>query len=277
MTYNVRCAGGDSKSKDNNWPARREDLARLIEQENPDAIGFQEVEPGQLKWLKDRLCDYKFIGVGRNADGGGESSPVAYRHSRYVAVTNGTFWLSEEPDRPGSKGWDAALPRICTYAVLKDKATGKSFCFANTHTDHVGAKAREKGMMLVIGRMKEFGRGAPIVFTGDHNCIETDKPARAVSKMLKDALYLSSSPPEGPWRSFNGWKWRDEEMSIADALKRPEDRRNTAPDGSRALRIDYIYVSPGTRVLDYRTVADPRPKKKLYPSDHFPCVSTVEF
>mgnify|MGYP003317815813 CR=1 FL=1 len=41
-------------------------------------------------------------------------------------------------------------------------------------------------------------------------------------------------------------------------------------------RIDYIYVSDGMKVLDYRTVSDPRPGKKLYPSDHFPVVATVE-
>ena len=41
-------------------------------------------------------------------------------------------------------------------------------------------------------------------------------------------------------------------------------------------RIDYIYVSPDVTVLDYATVADPRPGRKLYPSDHFPVVATVE-
>lgn len=41
-------------------------------------------------------------------------------------------------------------------------------------------------------------------------------------------------------------------------------------------RLDYIYVSPGVRVKDYRTVSMPRPGKKLYPSDHFPVTATVE-
>ena len=35
----------DVKSKDNNWAARRVDLAHMIEDENPDVIGFQEVLP----------------------------------------------------------------------------------------------------------------------------------------------------------------------------------------------------------------------------------------
>ena len=144
-------------------------------------------------------------------------------------------------------------------------------------------------MLLIIERMKEFGAGCPIVFTGDHNCRETEAPAQAVSKLLLNALYLSETPPAGPWRTFSGWKWRDREYPAVDALKLPENVRNArkgSPDAEKdknggyvwedcGARIDYIYVSPGVRVLDYATRADPRPGEKLYPSDHFPVVSTI--
>ena len=277
MTYNIRYERGDRKSPDNNWIARRDDLADLIARENPDVAGFQEVEPGQLKWLAGRFADYTFVGVGRNADGGGEASPVAFRTSRFASVTNGTFWLSETPDTPGSKGWDAAHPRVCTYAILKDRETGKTFSFANTHTDHKGEVAREKGMLLVIDRMKDFGRGAPIVFTGDHNCLEYEKPAVAVSQILTDALYLSKTQPEGSWRTFNFWHWYAHELTIAAALRKDVRERSIEGDRSDLKRIDYIYVSPGTTVLDYRTVPATRPHAHLYPSDHFPSVATLVF
>jgi len=35
-------------------------------------------------------------------------------------LRDGTFWLSETPEKVGSKGWDAALPRIMTWVKLKD-------------------------------------------------------------------------------------------------------------------------------------------------------------
>jgi endonuclease/exonuclease/phosphatase family metal-dependent hydrolase len=181
--------------------------------------------------------------------------------------------LSGTPDAPGVVGWGAACPRVCSYLVLRDKATGRRLCFANTHTDHVSAEAREKGMLLIIERMKAFGDGAPIIFTGDHNCRETEAPAAAVSKMLVNALYESETPPRGPWRTFNGWKWRDAEPSTLDALKESPEARN-APE--RECRIDYIYATRGARVLDYATVADARPGKRLYPSDHYPVVATME-
>ena len=130
-------------------------------------------------------------------------------------------------------------------------------------------------MLLVVERMKEFGANAPIVLVGDHNCLEFEKPALAVSKLLDNALYESVTPPEGPWRTCNHWQWRDREVMIADALKKPVEERSAYGDDIE--RIDYIYVSPGTRVLAYRTRATPRPDTKLYPSDHFPTVATLVF
>ena len=65
MTYNIRCEGCDRNSPDNNWLARRDDLADLIVRENPDVAGFQEVEPGQLKWLAGRFADGTQTAEGR--------------------------------------------------------------------------------------------------------------------------------------------------------------------------------------------------------------------
>ncbi len=277
MTYNIRYSAGDVDSADNNWPARREALAQLVENERPEVVGFQEVLPDQLTWLRGRFPAYEFIGVGRNANGDGEASPVAFLKERFSVVTNGAFWLSTTPDTPGSKSWGAAFPRVCTYAVLKDKGTGQVFSFADTHTDHKSEEAREKGMLLIIERMKEFCKGAPIVFVGDHNCLEYEKPAQRVAKLLKDALYVSETPPEGSWRTFNYWRYKEKEHTITDALAKPVHERSVSGSKSDSKRIDYIYVSPGTKVLNYQTIATPRPGTKLYPSDHFPSVATLVF
>lgn len=278
MTYNIRYSDGDRKSKDRNWEVRKSDLADLVARENPDVVGFQEVLPEQKAFLEGRFPGYVFVGEFRNADRkSGEASPIAYRKDRFDAVDSGTFWLSETPDVPGSQSWGAMFPRICSWAVLMDKVSGSRFAFANAHTDHKSELAREKGMLLAIERMKMFGNGCPIVFTGDHNCLEYEKPALAVSEILKDAMYLSETQPEGPWRTANGWRWCDRETTIAEAMKKPVKERNFIAGGRRANRIDYIYVSPDTRVLSYRTIAEPRPGTRLYPSDHFPSVATIEF
>ena len=288
-SYNIRLATGD-KGTPNDWLERRDDMIALIREMDLDVFGLQEVRPEQAKYLAEKLSEYAYVGEHRGEDRkSDEASPVCYRRDRFTALKSGTFWLSETPDVPGRKGWGAACPRVCSWLLLEDRRTGRRFCFANTHTDHVSEQARKEGMLLIIERMKKFGAGVPIVFTGDHNCRETEAPAAAVSKILKNALYESETTPQGPWRTFNGWKWRDVEFSAVDAMKLPENVRNArkgSPDAEKTKnggyvwedcgpRIDYIYVSPGVRVLDYATRCDARPGKKLYPSDHFPLTATV--
>ena len=290
-TYNIRLQPGD-KGTPNAWESRKADFLNLLRRLDLDAFGLQEVCPGQAEYITNNLPQYVLVGEHRNADRvSGEASPVLYRKDRFDALKCGTFWLSETPEVPGRKGWGAACPRVCSWMWLKDRKTGKTFCFANTHTDHVSALARKEGMLLIIRRMHEFAPpGTPVIFTGDHNCRETEEPAQAVSKLLKNALYISETPPTGPWRTFTGWHWREKEYSTTDALKLAPHVRNArkgSPDADKrtnggyvwedcGARIDYIYVSDGIRVKSYATRDDPRPGTKLYPSDHFPVTAVIE-
>ena len=289
-TYNIRCATPKDKG-DRSWNARRKDFFAQLHKFNLDVFGLQEVTVGQYKEIEKEFSEYAMVGRFREAkDFSGEAVPVCYRKSRFDLEKSGTFWLSATPDKPGSKSWGSSLPRVCTYVILKDKKSGKKLCFANAHTDHKSGAAREKGMLLVVNRMKEFGSGAPIVFVGDHNCLETDAPAKSVSRLLKDAIYVTKTPPKGPWRTFTAWNWRDKEVSAVDALKLPEKVRNASkesPDADKAknggykwvdcgAKIDFLYVSSDITVRTYKTFADPRPGKKCYYSDHFPIVSDIE-
>ncbi len=288
-TYNIRLSLGDRKTP-NAWELRKHDLVALIRKMNLDAFGMQEVRPDQAEFLREQLPEYIFVGEHRGADRkSDEASPVFYRKSRFEALKSGTFWLSETPDVPGVKGWGAACPRVCSWMWLKDRETGKTFCFANTHTDHVSALARKEGMLLVIERMKQFGAGAPIIFTGDHNCRENEEPAQAVTNILDNALYVSATPPEGSWRTFSGWNYREKEYSAVDAMKLPVTLRNArkgSPDAEKkdgkyvwedcGPRIDYIYVSRDVKVKSIKTWNETRPGTKLYHSDHFPVTAQIE-
>ena len=290
-SYNIRTQGADIDTP-NAWDERKADMVELMRRIDFDVVGLQEVCPDQAAYITNSLPQFRMVGEFRNEDRvSGEASPVCYRADRFELQKAGTFWLSETPEEPGVKGWGAACPRVCSWAILKDRRTGSSFCFANTHTDHVSELARKEGMLLIIRRMREFApAGTPVVFTGDHNCRETEAPSLAVAKLLKNALYISETPPEGSWRTFCGWAWRDREYPAVDAMKLPENVRNArkgSPDATKkngkhvwedcGPRIDYIYVSEGTRVLSYATHADARPGTKLYPSDHFPLSAVVQF
>ena len=260
-TYNIRLSPGD-RGTENDWEERKADLVDLVKKMDLDAFGMQEVCPDQAQYLREKLPEFEFVGDHREADRkSGEASPVFYRKSRFDAEKRGTFWLSETPDVPASKSWNTACTRVCSYLILKDRTTGKRFCFANTHTDHISAEAREKGMLLIIERMKKFGAGAPIVFTGDHNCCYDDSPAVAVRKILKDSRDVTETKDPGPRNTYHGF-----------------GRHVDGPAGCGDVKrnyIDYIYVSDGTRVLDVETHGDKRPGTDLYPSDHFPVTATI--
>jgi len=261
-SYNIRLSPGD-KGTPNDWELRKADMVALVKKMDLDVFGLQEVCPDQAQYLRENLPEFALIGEHRESDRiSGEASPVCYRKSRFDELKTGTFWLSETPDTPGLKGWGAACPRVCSYLVLREKTSGRTFCFANTHTDHISELAREKGMLLVIEQMKTFGAGAPIVFTGDHNCCYDEPPAQAVRKVLKDARDVSEAPLKGPRNTFQGFgKYRDGPVNGSGKMK--------------DYCIDYIYVSDGVCVLDFVTYDDRRSGTDLYPSDHFPVAATV--
>ena len=91
------------------------------------------------------MPNYDFIGVGRD-DGAqnGEFAAIFYRTDKFELLAHGDFWLSEITDRP-NKGWDAALPRVCSWGKFRDKKSGYTFLFYNLHLDHKGKLARIEG------------------------------------------------------------------------------------------------------------------------------------
>lgn len=137
MSFNIRMS---TKSDGANWWEYRKDLAaNVIKFYDVDMFGAQEVLHNQLTDLLDRLPDYGYVGVGRE-DGKtkGEYSPIFYRKDRFSVVKSGNFWLAEDMNAVGKKGWDAACERVATWAVFKDKESEKEFFFLNTHLDHMG-------------------------------------------------------------------------------------------------------------------------------------------
>src|SRR3546814_16762451 len=73
---------------------------------------------------------------------------LGYRTDRFTLLAAGTFWLSQTPDRPG-KGWDAAYPRIASWARLRDRTASQTLLVVNTHFDHVGQVARVESAKLI--------------------------------------------------------------------------------------------------------------------------------
>jgi endonuclease/exonuclease/phosphatase family metal-dependent hydrolase len=119
-TYNIRYDSKDDSIAGNGWRARYPNIAQIIRFNELDIFGIQEGLYHQLTQLNDSLPGYKWIGAGRD-DGkhGGEHSAIFYKSDKFKILRSGDFWMSTVTDKP-NKGWDAALPRICSWAQFKE-------------------------------------------------------------------------------------------------------------------------------------------------------------
>ena len=170
VTFNLRC---DYQQDGINCFCYRQPLIlRTVAEEKPDVICFQEVLPHMADWLKESLPEYYIIGCGRGEKLDGEQMSVAFRKKDYQLLEMRTFWLSETPSVPGSRyPGQSECPRTCTDAVLMELRSGKVFRVMNTHLDHEGKEARERGLRQILRQMKAepVFSDVPVILAGDFN------------------------------------------------------------------------------------------------------------
>lgn len=259
MSFNIRY--GTAKDGDNAWEKRKEFLAETVAAFDPDLLGTQETLAGQRDFLAAKLPGHAAFAAGRD-DGkdGGEMAALFYRTSRYEKLDGGHFWLSETPDKIGSKGWDAALPRVATWVKLKDRTApaDKPVLFLNTHFDHRGTKARAESARLIRARLGELGAGCRVVVTGDFNAGEGTDPYTA---LFADAGG-KPSPVLDTFRAAHPTRTKDE--GTFSGFKAGSV---TGP------RIDWIGCS---RDWDVRLAGIDRVSRDgRTPSDHFPVTAVL--
>ena len=254
MSFNIRY--DEPRDGVNAWANRKQKVADVIRFHKADLVGVQEALLTQLRDLEKLLPDMAWCGVGRT-DGkeSGEYSAIIYRKSRFRLTECKTFWLSETPDKAGSKGWDAALPRIVSWARFRDEMTGKTFVHFNTHFDHMGERAREQSAALILQKAAEIEPTEPFLLTGDLNVTEDTaayKTLAAGTETVKiaDARYRSANGHFGGDSTWNGFK-------------------ELVP----GRKIDFVFVRDGIKVLEHGVLSDRW--NELWASDHLPVMAEV--
>lgn len=193
VTFNIRYdTPGDGA---NCFPFRKPLILRTIAEERPDILCFQEVLPHVKTWLKDSLTDYYVVGCPRGERLDGEQVSVAFRRDGWQLLEMRSFWLSETPFVPGSRYPDQSdCPRICTEVLLQEEAAGRVIRIMNTHLDHVGREARERGLRQILRRAEEaeLFPEAPVILTGDFNA-EPDSPEMALLRQAPGWVILTEN------------------------------------------------------------------------------------
>ena len=267
MSFNVRYENPED-SGSRAWRQRIVGAVRMIREEAPDVFGVQEALHGQAADLWASLPDYEFVGVGRD-DGkkAGEYAGIFYRRDRFEADPSdgGTFWLSDTPEKPGSKSWGNHIPRAVAWLRLVDRSTQRGFYVFNTHWDHKHQGSREQAALLLARRIdaRKFP-GLPVVVLGDFNAVERNP----------GVSYLSGNRVPLAGRD-EAWNYRL--IDTFQALHPSEPARTTLHfwKGTRAgsLKVDHILVSEGAAIL----AAEIRDHDQPMVSDHFPVTARVVF
>lgn len=240
MACNVRYGTADDGP--DAWPQRRELLAARIASHAPAIVGLQEALDFQLAFLAERLPQYRQLGQGRDGGRRGEHTTLLVDRTRFAVLAHGDFWLSETPDQVASVGWDAALTRLCTWAHLRDLATGTELHVWNTHFDHRGAKARTASAHLLASRLAAVP--GPHLVLGDFNAGEASPPLAVLRAAgLRDTFrdLHAASTAVGTFHAFRG--------------------------GQEGDKIDYVLADAGFVTLRAWIDAEPGPAGR-WPSDH---------
>jgi endonuclease/exonuclease/phosphatase family metal-dependent hydrolase len=268
ITYNIRFAAEWRERGERPWGTRGPLMAAQLAHHtagHPDALMcFQEALQHQIDDLVTLIDDgWEAVGQGRDGDHHGEHSPIFYRPEAWELLGDETYWLSPTPRKEGSRGWDAAFPRIVTVARLRHRKTGDPFVYMCTHFDHVGKVAREKSAEMIVRMADELaavshdGRHAPVFVAGDLN----SEPHEGAFKTLAARLANSRDQVRDSRRignrntytAFTETNWDDMEIDFIFS-RDPKDVEWVSFAVPNARFDDKVFISDHRPVIvDFKT------------------------
>ena len=259
VTFNIRFPSEHDEG--NLWKDRRSIVADLFAHLDADVVCMQEAYRKQLHDVVSDSPRYASVGWERRGETDEEHNPILMRANRFMIESSGTFWLSDNPETPGSREWmPEDHPRVVTWARINDLATAQRVLIANTHFPLGDESLRARSAELILKRIG--GESIPTILCGDFNAVPDSAPYRiltgndaASGGSLGDFTdsWTTVADPTGPSATFH---------------------RFTGQPKHENHRIDWILCRNGVQARKVETVVFNRGGK--YPSDHFPvCADLV--
>jgi endonuclease/exonuclease/phosphatase family metal-dependent hydrolase len=268
MTFNIR-GNGEEKDGINHWSQRRQLNIQTIRRVNPDILGLQEVQYGNLAAYHNDTHNYHhYLGLNMNY---GNFNPIFWKKDRFRLTNAGEFWLNpaQRRDKPAIE-WGTHNIRSTTWVILEDMYSGKYICHINTHLDHISEQARVNGSKLILDRWHTIADGLPTLVTGDFNSGRWIPPELGFKVPYTDdtlklyeraefvdtyTLFHTDGFGSNTFHNFEGESYQ--------------------PAHSYGLwRVDWI-LAQDLRATSCDIIRDAEPP--LFPSDHYPVVAVVTY
>jgi endonuclease/exonuclease/phosphatase family metal-dependent hydrolase len=310
-SFNLKCANcydSDATADQLPWAERRDTVVAQIKSEMPDVIGFQEVSQAwlfengnqinlsQFEDLQQRLIaagtNYKVTNISRNNCENSASPTNCVWKDQGASQGTKVFYNADtvEMTAQGSERLpyisEADNQRYVAWGTFKQKSSGKSFFFANTHiepSDHTQEylDLKIKQTQRIVDLIKEKNTSKlPVVIVGDLNANKYTALANGPYDVLTRAGYIDplgndygSTYPSGKataetrvnaeYNSFNGF------------VRKLNKDDNVGANGKH---LDYIFTST-MRVAEWEMVLNKDANDNLVgiiPADHNMIVGTLE-
>jgi len=289
-SFNLR--GADIDDGENSWEPNRKDLTlNILKDFSPNIIGTQEGWSYQLDYISQKSKS-RYLWFGRTPSAGEHcDSAIMYDHQVMSSLAEGVFWLSETPNRPGSKLSDSALVRTCTWGHFKIK-NGADFYLFNTHLDHIGENARRKQAEILLSQMKVIISGQsqtriPVFITGDFNSMRGSQVWKIFTSNFIDSSIFHDIGAFSTFHAFQGKKLESPYYIIP--FRALSSLLSFMADGPfvwypDSFHFDWILfkdnlkannsLTQNTRVITYDVID--KEYFGRYPSDHYPVLAQFE-
>lgn len=253
MTFNLRT--DFPLDINNRWNKRKEIVYEIINNNDFDIIGVQELNNKMFKDLTSEISNYNFVGVPRSKRYFIERNDILVS-TRHRILEYNTFWLSESPDKVGSSIWYSVFPRICTTALI-ELEDGNIIRVYNTHLDFLFSKAREFGLRKICEYIEDKHKkdDYPAILMGDFNA----SPKSKAIKEFSEGKYSA--------KKFITVQENKKDIYSMSTLSKFKGKK-------KGLHIDYIFVTEEFNVRKSEIIYYNKSGK--YPSDHYPISAELE-
>ena len=259
MSFNIR--------EGSNWSNRKAPIVSMINGENPDIIGLQEVKDLDV-WdhmTEDHPWDYLTSNLSaytgyRYSD---KSNAILYKTSTVELSNTGMFYLRDDYSSSGNS-WDG-YERTALYATVREKASGRYFFYITTHFPmNDSDNGFSKATALVESRIAALNtNNYPVILMGDFNCVIGNSCWDSIKTSMNNTRYSAASTVSTENRDLYTY--------------------NAFGDSSAARnKVDHIWVSKSITVDSYVTLTNAirnyggyTTNGETFLSDHYPVIAHI--